>query len=72
MCVWSGENRFKETSSEQIMQYHFPDCEVAFMFYNWCGCLHGFIGRKSKIVRNVNGEIVQQTSLCHREGTRDD
>ncbi|XP_039690551.1 protein FAR1-RELATED SEQUENCE 5 [Medicago truncatula] len=40
------------------------------MFYNWYGCSHGFAGRKSRVVRNVKGEIVQQTFLCHREGNR--
>lgn len=61
---------FKETSSEEIMRYHFPDREVAFLFYNWYGCSHGFAGRKSRVVRNVNREIVQQTFICHREGFR--
>ncbi|CAK8531748.1 unnamed protein product [Lathyrus sativus] len=42
------------------------------MFYNWYGCIHGFAGRKSKMVRNVNGKVVQQTFLCHRKDTRDD
>ncbi|CAI8605832.1 unnamed protein product [Vicia faba] len=42
------------------------------MFYNWYGCINGFAGRKSKMVRNVNGEVILQTFLCHREGARDD
>ncbi|XP_039684281.1 protein FAR1-RELATED SEQUENCE 5 [Medicago truncatula] len=62
----------KEMSCEEIMRYHFLDREVAFMFYNWYACLHGFAGRRSRNVRNVNGQIVQQTFLCHREGIRDD
>jgi len=62
----------KEMSCEEIMRYHFPDREVAFMFYNWYACLHGFAGRKSWNVRNVNGQIVQKTFLCHKECIRDD
>ncbi|CAK8540947.1 unnamed protein product [Lathyrus sativus] len=42
------------------------------MFYNWYGCIHEFAGRKSKMVMNVNGEVIQQTFLCHRESARDD
>jgi len=59
-------------SIEEIMRYHFPDREIAFMFYNWYGCLHGFAGRKSRVVRNTNGLIVQQTFRCHRDGIMDD
>ncbi|RHN81800.1 putative transcription factor FAR family [Medicago truncatula] len=63
---------FKETSIENLMRYHFPDREVAFMFYNWYGCFHGFAARKSRLIRNINGEVVQQTFLCHREGIREE
>lgn len=62
----------KEITGEEIMRYHFPDREVAFMFYNWYACLHGFAGRRSRNVRNAKGQIVQQTFICHREGFRDD
>ncbi|XP_045798993.1 putative protein FAR1-RELATED SEQUENCE 10 [Trifolium pratense] len=60
----------KETSSDQLMRYHFPDRRVAFMFYNCYGRFHGFAGRKSRVVKNTNGEVVQQTFVCHREGIR--
>jgi hypothetical protein len=82
-CIFDDENavdcfddlekiNLREKSQDEIMRCHFPDREVAFMFYNWYGCLHGFAGRKSKMVRNSNGEIIQQTFLCHREGIRDE
>lgn len=29
----------KEISSDEIMRYHFPDRDVAFMFYNRYGCV---------------------------------
>lgn len=54
----------------EITNYHFLNVEVAFMFYNWHGCSHGFAGRKSRVVRNVKDEIMQQTFLCNREGNR--
>jgi hypothetical protein len=41
------------------------------LFYNCYACLHGFGGRKDRVVKNVNGEVVQQTFVCHREGIRD-
>jgi hypothetical protein len=62
----------KEMSIEEITRYHFPDREVACMFYNWYGCLHGFAARKSRVVRNRDGEVIQQTFLCHREGKREE
>jgi len=63
---------FKEMSSKDFMRYHFPNREVAFVFYNWYGCLHGFSGRKSLVVRNINSQIIQQIFLFYREGTSDD
>lgn len=63
---------FKEMSIDEIMRYHFSDHEIVFMFYNWYDCLHGFAGRKSRVVRNTIGLIVQQTFLCRRDGIMDD
>ena len=44
----------KEMSCEEIMRYHFLDRILAFMFYNWYACLHGFVNRKSRVVSNIN------------------
>jgi len=63
---------FKEMTIQKGMRYHFLDREVAYMFYNWYGCLHGFAARKSRVVRNRNGVVVQQIFLCHREGMREE
>lgn len=52
------------------MKFHFPNNEVAFVFYNWYANVNGFAARKSKFMRNIKGEITQQTFLCYREGTR--
>jgi hypothetical protein len=62
---------FKELSSDEIMMYHFPDRLVAFKFYNMYGCVHGFAGRRSRVVKNKDGEVIQQAFVCHREGHRD-
>jgi zinc finger SWIM domain-containing protein 3 len=67
-----GKINLKESSYEEIMRYHFPDRDAAFMFYNRYACVHGFAGRKSRVVKNINGVVVQQTFLCHREGVRDE
>jgi len=62
---------FKELSYDEIMMYHFPDREFAFKFYNMYGCVHGFAGRNSRVVKNKDDDVVQQTFVCHREGHRD-
>jgi len=61
---------FKEIGSDEIMRYHFPDRLVAFKFYNLYGCVRGFSGRRSRVVKNKDGDVVQQTFVCHREGLR--
>jgi len=63
---------FKEISIEDVMRYHFPNCKVAFMLYNWYGCFHGFAARKSRVIKNIKGDVVQQTFLCHREDIREE
>lgn len=60
----------KQISAADLMRYHFADVGVAFMFYNWYVSTKGFAGRKSKVMKNINGDITQQTFLCHREGYR--
>ena len=49
------------------MRYHFPDL-VAYMFYNWYASSQGFPARKSHVMRNRNGDVLQQTFLRHKEG----
>lgn len=66
--------KFKDLTGEQLMRYNFfyHMYNVGFMLYNKYGCLGGFYARESKVVRNVNGEIIQQTFICHQEGIRDE
>jgi len=61
---------FNELSFDEIMMYHFLDRVVAFKFYNMYVCLHGFAGRRSRVVKNKDGNVIQQTFVCHREGHR--
>lgn len=61
-----------EINTEDLMRYHFPDLEVAFMFYNWYAAVRGFAARKSRNMRNIKGEITQKTFLCYREGRREE
>jgi hypothetical protein len=62
---------FKHLSDEDVMRYHFLDLDVAYTFYNWYASFHGFAARKSKVMRNVKGQITQQTFVCYRQGVRD-
>lgn len=61
---------FRELNTVDLLRYHFPDVEVAFMFYNWYAGTRGFAARKSRYMRNKKGEITQKTFLCYREGQR--
>lgn len=61
---------FREMNTVDLLKYHFPDVEVAFMFYNWYAGTRGFAARKSRYMRNKKGEITQKTFLCYREGHR--
>lgn len=63
---------FEAMSLENLMRYHFSDTHVAFMFYNWYGSSHGFAAWKSRVVRNKNLDVIQQSFVCHREGFRDE
>lgn len=53
---------------EYIIRFHFPDLNVAFMFYKWYGSMRGFSARKCRMMKNCRGEITQQTFVCHEEG----
>ncbi|XP_039690635.1 protein FAR1-RELATED SEQUENCE 5-like [Medicago truncatula] len=71
-CTTNFEKiNFKELTYDEIMMYHFPDRVVAFKFYNMYGCAHGFAGRRSRVVKNKDGDVIQQSFVCHREGLRD-
>lgn len=65
-----GKVNLNDLTSEDITSIHFPNVDVAFTFYNWYGSVHGFSARKSKILWNSKGEMIQQTFLCHKEGYR--
>lgn len=67
-----GEINFRIITAEAIVRYHFPDLAVAFMFYNWYASNQGFSARKSHVTRNSNGDVTQQTFLCHKEGKREE
>lgn len=66
-----GNINISELITNEILRYHFSDLGLAFSFYNWYGSLHDFSARKSKILWDVNGEAMQQTFLCHKQGHRD-
>jgi len=47
---------YKEIGSDEIMRYHFPDRLVAYKFYNLYGCVRGLAGRRSRVVKNKDGD----------------
>lgn len=60
----------KQLLASDLMRFHFADRGVAFMFYNWYASTREFSGRKSSVVKTINGDITQQMFVCHREGFR--
>lgn len=65
-----GKINLKDISLDEIVRYHFPNIDVAFMFYNMYASMRGFAARKSRVLWNRNGEMIQRTFLCHLEGHR--
>lgn len=60
----------KDIRREDVSRYDFADLEVAYLFYCWYGRVNGFSPRKDRVVRKKNGDILQQTFVCSREGYR--
>ncbi|GAU43339.1 hypothetical protein TSUD_282940 [Trifolium subterraneum] len=58
-------------SADEVERYDFADLEIAYQFYFWYGRATGFSVRKSHVVRDHAGEILQQTFLCSRAGYRE-
>ncbi|CAJ2664161.1 protein FAR1-RELATED SEQUENCE 5-like [Trifolium pratense] len=67
-----GGLNFKKFTPAELLQYDFPNREVAFTFYNWYSRMHGFSARKNRIRRNKDQEVVQQEFVCYRQGFRED
>ncbi|XP_057439852.1 protein FAR1-RELATED SEQUENCE 5-like [Lotus japonicus] len=65
-----GMVNFKQLSVNDIVTYHFPDREVAYLFYSWYARMHGFAARKAKVLKNNHGDVIQQIFVCFREGKR--
>ncbi|PNX89196.1 FAR1 DNA-binding domain protein, partial [Trifolium pratense] len=55
-----------------VRKYEFVGLDVAYMFYCWFAKTSGFSVRKGHVVRNHEGNILQQTFLCSCEGFRED
>jgi hypothetical protein len=58
-------------SVDEVERYCFANLEIAYKFYYWYGRTTGFSVCKIRVVRNIVGEVVQQTFLCSREGYRE-
>ncbi|XP_020205882.1 protein FAR1-RELATED SEQUENCE 5-like [Cajanus cajan] len=58
-------------SPHELKNVQFVSVEMAYLFYYWFARVNGFAARKSKILRNIKGEKLQQTFVCFKEGFRD-
>ncbi|KAJ1392797.1 MULE transposase domain [Sesbania bispinosa] len=61
---------FSTITEDDVLNFHFPDMDVAFAFYNKFAMLKGFYARKAKERKNKNNEIVEKSFFCHKEGKR--
>lgn len=59
-------------SNDDISKFRFGSLEVAYKFYCWFEKMNGFAVRKDQIVKNKNGEVLQQTFVCNLQGFRKD
>jgi len=50
----------------------FRNLEVAYSFYCWFAKINGFAVRKGHVIKDKNGDVVQQTFVCNLEGFRYD
>ncbi|XP_052108192.1 protein FAR1-RELATED SEQUENCE 5 [Arachis duranensis] len=66
-----GSLNLKSLTVDEIKLLHFPDLNVAFSFYNFYAKMNGFSARRSKLRRNVNGDVTQQSFVCFRQGFRE-
>jgi hypothetical protein len=55
-----------------VRKYEFVGLDVAYMFYCWFAKFSGFSVRKGQVVKNRDGNILQQTFLCSCAGFRED
>ncbi|TKY53899.1 FAR1-RELATED SEQUENCE 5 [Spatholobus suberectus] len=62
----------KNLTPYELRNIEFISLEMAYKFYYWFASMNGFGARKSKVVKNKNGETLQQTFVCYRQGFRED
>jgi len=55
-----------------VERYEFVGIDVAYLFYSLFARTSGFSVRKGQVVRDWNGEVVQQTFVCSCQGFRED
>ncbi|KAJ1375808.1 FAR1 DNA-binding domain [Sesbania bispinosa] len=60
----------KNISEDDVCKYEFADLNVAHEFYSWYGRSNRFYVRKSNVVPNSKGDILQQTFVCFAQGFR--
>ncbi|GAU39419.1 hypothetical protein TSUD_323670 [Trifolium subterraneum] len=62
----------KGLSPHETRKFHFSSLEMAYEFYNRYARMNEFSVRKSKILYNKKGEILQRTFVCHKQGFKED
>lgn len=57
-------------TGDDFPRIDFLDHEVAYLFYTWNAKFTDFFVCKSHVLRNKNGQVIQQTFLCSRAGEK--
>ncbi|KEH16959.1 FAR1 DNA-binding domain protein [Medicago truncatula] len=70
--VTGSSDAFEGSHDEPNERYEFVGLDVAYLFYSWFARTSGFSVRKGQMVRDRNGEVVQQTFVCSCQGLKED
>ncbi|CAK8539711.1 unnamed protein product [Lathyrus sativus] len=58
--------------NDDVSKLQFGSLEVAYTFYCWFAKKKDFKVRKGQVIKNKNGDVIQQKFVCNIEGFRQD
>jgi hypothetical protein len=58
--------------NEDVSKLQFESLDVAYNFYCWFAKMNDFSVRKGQVIKNKNGDVIQQTFVWNLEGFRRD
>lgn len=58
--------------NDDVSKLKFGRLEIACKFYCWFANMNGFVIRKGQVIKNKNGDVIQQRFIFNLEGFRQD